>query len=68
MSIGVPPVSVEYQSIVAPLDAVAVIVAVFPLHIVVLPTEVTEGNGLTVTMTALLDEFKHPVDVFLAST
>ena len=67
MSIGVPPFCVGYQSIVASDDAVEEIVAVFPLHIVVLFVDITVGNGLTVTVTALLDMFKHPVDIFLAS-
>ena len=63
-----PPVIAKYQSIVAPLDAVAESIAVFPLHIVALLSEVIEGNGLTETITALLDELKHPVVKFLAST
>ena len=66
-SSGVPPVCIEYQSILAPVDAVAEIVAVFPLHIVALFVDITVGNKLTVTVTALLDALKHPVDIFLAS-
>ena len=66
-SSGVPPVCVEYQSIEAPLDGVAETVAVFPLQIVALFVEVTDGKVLTVTMTALLELLTHPVDVFLAS-
>ena len=64
---GVPPVCIEYQSIVASDDAVAEIVAVFPLQIVELPTEVTVGKAMTVAMTALRDGLKHPEDIFLAS-
>ena len=39
----------------------------FPLQIVALFVEVTDGKVLTVTMTALLDMLKHSEDVFLAS-
>ena len=67
MSIGVPPFCVGYQSIVPPIEAVAEIVEVFPLQIVALFVEVTDGKVLTVTMTALLELLTHPVDVFLAS-
>ena len=64
---GIPPVCIEYQSIVAPDEAVAEIIAVFSLHIEVLFVDITKGKGLIVTMTALRDELKHPDKVFLAS-
>jgi hypothetical protein len=65
--IGVPPVMLEYQSTVAPVDPVAVIVAVLPLQMVILFAEVIVGNGLTVTMIAVLELLTHPVVIFLAS-
>jgi hypothetical protein len=64
---GVPPVKAEYQSIVAPVDAVAVIVAELPLQIVLILVDVTVGNGLTATMTAVRELLTHPVVIFLGS-
>jgi hypothetical protein len=64
---GVPPVKAEYQSIVAPVDAVADIVAELPLQIVLLLVDVTVGKGLTATMTAVRELLIHPVGIFLGS-
>ena len=62
-----PSVEAEYQSIVLPVEPVAVIVAELPLQIVSLPVDVIVGNGLTVTITTFLVKLTHPVEIFLAS-